>query len=148
MLSYKVLTSYTYINPGALLYFLSLQRLPNFHHVRPRHEEPSHIPPRTFNPQHYRIQPPDHTIFLVNKRSSMCLQIVEKYAVCGCLYHRHAVDPCPKANQRGHGISTREVRVGYACSRHSSSKSSSGSSSTKYPDSGYSSGYYSSSGRR
>ncbi len=80
----------------------------------------------------------------------MCLQLVERYAVCGCVYHRHAVDQCAAANQRGHVVRVREIRVGYICPQHAPQGPSGGSSasSTRYPDSGYSSGCYSGSGYR
>ena len=51
----------------------------------------------------------------------MCLQILERHAARGCLFYKHPVDPCPLGNQRGHSVQTREVRVGYACWRHSAS---------------------------
>ena len=72
----------------------------------------------------------------------MCIQVVERYAVCGCLYYKHAIDPCSAINTRGHSIQVKEVLVGYACNRHSTNNAgpSSGSSSTQYPDSGYASG--------
>ena len=52
----------------------------------------------------------------------MCIQVVERYSVCGCLYYSHQVDPCPSYSKRGHKIATREVLVRYACSKHSSSR--------------------------
>ena len=79
----------------------------------------------------------------------MCIRLVERYAVCGCLYHQHAVDPCAAANMPGHPIRIREVKVGFACGRHANQGAPSGSSSSQYPDSGYSSGgFYSSSAFR
>ena len=70
----------------------------------------------------------------------MCIQLVEKYAACGCVYHIHAVDPCARANQRGHMVTKKEQLVGYACSRHSVGRAQPGTGSRYYPDSGYSSG--------
>ena len=49
----------------------------------------------------------------------MCYQLIEHYNDCGCIYHIHAVDPCPRAKQRGHAIAKTSIAVGYACSRHS-----------------------------
>jgi len=49
----------------------------------------------------------------------MCIQIVERYAVCRCLYYRHAVDPCAARGQRGHVVQERTVLVGYLCEQHS-----------------------------
>jgi hypothetical protein len=46
----------------------------------------------------------------------MCLRVVEKWAVCGCIYHVHGVDACPAYNQ--HGVSDKVVLVGYACPKH------------------------------
>ena len=51
----------------------------------------------------------------------MCIQVVERYAVCGCLYYKHQVDVCPKSRKRSHEVRTREVFVGYSCPQHSSS---------------------------
>jgi hypothetical protein len=58
------------------------------------------------------------------------------------------VDPCPAANQRGHPVQKREVVVGYACSMHSIRGAQPAAGSTKYADSGYSSGGYGSGFRR
>jgi hypothetical protein len=77
---------------------------------------------------------------------AMCFQLIERYAVCGCIYYQHAVDQCPRANQRGHTIEKREVSVGYACAKHSAqgkANNNSNSSTSQWPDSGYSSsGFY------
>ena len=72
----------------------------------------------------------------------MCIKIVERYAVCRCIYYSHAVDACPAYGRRGHSIKTQEVLVGYTCSRHTVYGSRSGTRSTEYnyPDSGYASG--------
>ena len=52
----------------------------------------------------------------------MCIQITERYAVCGCLYYKHAVDWCSAINTRGHTTQKKEVPVGNACSQHSSNE--------------------------
>ncbi|KAF6237448.1 hypothetical protein HO173_004338 [Letharia columbiana] len=71
----------------------------------------------------------------------MCIKIVERYAVCRCIYYSHAVDACPAYGRRGHSIKTQEVLVGYTCSRHTVNGSRSASSQQyNYPDSGYASG--------
>ncbi|KAJ4987573.1 hypothetical protein SVAN01_06886 [Stagonosporopsis vannaccii] len=49
----------------------------------------------------------------------MCFQVVERYSVCRCLYHRHAIDPCAAHGQRGHMVQEKTVLVGYACAQHS-----------------------------
>ena len=49
----------------------------------------------------------------------MCIQLVERYAVCGCLYYRHQVDACPNSRKRGHDVRIREILVGYTCPNHS-----------------------------
>ncbi|CAF9923512.1 hypothetical protein IMSHALPRED_005947 [Imshaugia aleurites] len=46
----------------------------------------------------------------------MCIKVVERYAVCRCIYYSHAVDTCPAYGRRGHSIKTIEVLVGYTCS--------------------------------
>src|SRR5690242_2750121 len=47
--------------------------------------------------------------------SVMCYQVVERYSVCRCLYHVHAIDPCAAHGQRGHMVQEKTVLVGYAC---------------------------------
>lgn len=51
--------------------------------------------------------------------SKMCIKIVEIYKICRCVYYTHAVDPCPAYGHRGHCVMTKNVLVGYTCSRHS-----------------------------
>lgn len=48
----------------------------------------------------------------------MCYQLVERYSICRCLYHRHSVDPCEIYGQRGHTVTERAVLVGWVCPRH------------------------------
>lgn len=50
--------------------------------------------------------------------TTMCYQIVERYAACGCIYHRHGVDPCPASGR--HAPTERTVPVGYMCPSHES----------------------------
>lgn len=47
----------------------------------------------------------------------MCIKIIERYTVCGCLYYSHAVNPCPAFGR--HEVKVKEVLVGYNCSHHS-----------------------------
>jgi len=49
----------------------------------------------------------------------MCIQVVEVYAVCRCIYYIHEVDRCALYGQRSHEVSERVVDVGYACPDHS-----------------------------
>jgi hypothetical protein len=49
----------------------------------------------------------------------MCIQVIERYAVCRCIYYIHEVDQCALYGQRGHEVSERVVDVGYACPDHS-----------------------------
>jgi hypothetical protein len=56
----------------------------------------------------------------------MCFQIQERYAVCRCLYYRHAVDSCPAYGRRGHDIRSEEILVAYSCPRHSRNYGSEG----------------------
>ena len=53
-----------------------------------------------------------------NKRG--CIQIVERYAVCGCIYYKHAIEHSPLCTCRGRGqnVTVKDVLVGYACARH------------------------------
>ncbi|KAH8728267.1 hypothetical protein GQ44DRAFT_609345 [Phaeosphaeriaceae sp. PMI808] len=72
----------------------------------------------------------------------MCYQVVERYSVCKCLYHKHAVDPCAAMGQRGHSVQEKTVLVGYACSVHSNYRSQPTYHAGVLPDSGYSSGAF------
>ena len=75
--------------------------------------------------------------------ATMCIQIIERYSVCKCLYYRHAVDPCSAYKQRHHLVQERTVLVGYACSSHSVRRAEGHASSSQggnQHDSGYSSG--------
>lgn len=58
--------------------------------------------------------PGDHKATLL----TMCIQVIERFSVCKCVYYRHSVDPCPARAQRGHGVQEKTVYVGYACDRH------------------------------
>lgn len=53
----------------------------------------------------------------------MCYQVVERFALCRCLYYRHAIDPCAGHGQRGHMVQEKTVLVGYACSNHGNHRS-------------------------
>ncbi|KAH7059073.1 hypothetical protein B0J12DRAFT_566867 [Macrophomina phaseolina] len=46
----------------------------------------------------------------------MCIRIVEKYAVCGCIYHVHAVDACASVGR--HPVVDKVIHVGYTCATH------------------------------
>lgn len=50
----------------------------------------------------------------------MCLQILELYSACRCLYYQHLVDKCAAYGRPGHSIQRRTILVGYACSNHES----------------------------
>ncbi|GME24845.1 uncharacterized protein LTHEOB_7539 [Neofusicoccum parvum] len=73
----------------------------------------------------------------------MCYQVVERYAVCRCLYHKHAIDPCAQYGQYGHSVQEKTVLVGYACNVHTNYSLGAAScpayGSELPPDSGYSS---------
>lgn len=53
----------------------------------------------------------------------MCYQVVERYVLCGCIYHVHFVDPCGRAYQRCHTVTKRETFVDYPCPRHPDTES-------------------------
>ena len=82
--------------------------------------------------------------------ANMCIKVIERYAVCRCIYYSHAVDACPAYGR--HDVKLREVLVGYTCSRHSVTSSQPAMDQPAFPDSGYSSGgksqYYQRSSRR
>ncbi|KAK0637021.1 hypothetical protein B0T17DRAFT_504403 [Bombardia bombarda] len=63
----------------------------------------------------------------------MCMQLVEIYSGCRCLYYQHAVDRCSRYGRPAHEIKRRTVLVGYSCTNHSASHetSESGGSPTK-----------------
>lgn len=48
----------------------------------------------------------------------MCYRLIERYAVCHCIYYVHAVDPCVLYGYKGHSVEDRTLFVGYLCSRH------------------------------
>ena len=52
----------------------------------------------------------------------MCIQVVERYAVCRCIYLKHQVDFCSNYRHKGHDIHCRDILVGYTCQDHSSIK--------------------------
>ncbi|KAF2184714.1 hypothetical protein K469DRAFT_178678 [Zopfia rhizophila CBS 207.26] len=59
----------------------------------------------------------------------MCIQIIEIYSVCRCLYYKHSIDPCPYRRVRGHAVQGKTVLVGYACAAHTSHSDSTEASS-------------------
>ena len=50
--------------------------------------------------------------------STTCIQLIERYSACGCLYFEHSVDPCSAINTIGHEIVVKDVLVAYFCSYH------------------------------
>ena len=70
----------------------------------------------------------------------MCIRLVERYAVCRCVYHTHSVEPCPNYGRKGHGVTTKETLVGYSCAQHSITGSKQSGESHNFPDSGYGTG--------
>ena len=97
-----------------------------------------------------------HPSFSSTTHLKMCIQLVEKYSVCRCVYHRHSVDPCRAYGQRNHGTTEKTILVGFACPRHtprrraneSDTQSSGHRRQGGSHDSGYSSGHASSGNRR
>ena len=85
-----------------------------------------------------QFEPPPRT-------PKMCYQLVELYSACRCLYYQHAVDRCSSYGRPGHGIQSRTILVGYACSEHSSHHSAGYDYSyDQYSDSGHHSSHHSS----
>jgi hypothetical protein len=77
----------------------------------------------------------------LSRLRKMCIQIIERYSVCRCIYHRHSIDPCPARAQRGHHIQEKIVYVGYACNLHARTRAEQQPLQRhKFSDSGYSSG--------
>ncbi|RPA85555.1 hypothetical protein BJ508DRAFT_322592 [Ascobolus immersus RN42] len=48
----------------------------------------------------------------------MCLRVVERYAVCGCIYYVHGVDQCRQFGMLGHEVEDKVVLVGHSCQAH------------------------------
>lgn len=48
----------------------------------------------------------------------MCYLVIEKYAVCKCVYYVHSIDMCAAYGTPGHKVEERIMWVGYACDRH------------------------------
>ncbi|KAF8460928.1 hypothetical protein BDZ91DRAFT_410212 [Kalaharituber pfeilii] len=76
----------------------------------------------------------------------MCLRIVERYAVCKCVYFVHGVDQCNSYGMRGHIVTDKIVLVGHSCRDHSYSISSNSSQSSSINNSPAGSGVYVGSG--
>ena len=81
-----------------------------------------------------------HLTYAITLLAIMCIKVIERYAVCRCLYYSHAVDPCPSFGR--HEVKLKEVLVGYTCSNHSVTGSQPSTQQPMFPDSGYSSGGY------
>ncbi|KAH9860103.1 hypothetical protein IAQ61_011887, partial [Plenodomus lingam] len=72
----------------------------------------------------YLIQDPDFSlfqkpIFYTNNCIStpnMCFRVVEKFPVCGCIYHIHSIDRC--AYYGRHEVIEKVVWVGSSCPAH------------------------------
>ncbi|KAK1915167.1 hypothetical protein P3342_002974 [Pyrenophora teres f. teres] len=47
---------------------------------------------------------------------TMCIRVVEKFPVCGCIYHVHSVDRC--ASYGRHPVVDRIIWVGASCPDH------------------------------
>jgi hypothetical protein len=77
-------------------------------------------------------------LFSILESLKMCYQIVERYAVCQCLYHMHAIDACSSYGHRAHTITVKTILVGYTCPTHASQQTKTPQSAAS--DSGYSSG--------
>ncbi|KAF2841681.1 hypothetical protein M501DRAFT_928589 [Patellaria atrata CBS 101060] len=46
----------------------------------------------------------------------MCIRLIEKYAICDCIYYVHNVDPCASLGR--HAVVDRVITVGYICPVH------------------------------
>jgi hypothetical protein len=47
----------------------------------------------------------------------MCIQVVERYAACGCIYTVHGIDACALYGR--HPVTEQTIYVGYKCPSHS-----------------------------
>lgn len=50
----------------------------------------------------------------------MCLQEIERYSECRCIYYKSFVDKCPEYGQQGHVVIEKTVLVGFVCPDHDS----------------------------
>lgn len=56
----------------------------------------------------------------------MCMRVVERYAVCKCVYFTHGIDQCSAYGRRGHLVQDKVVLVGHTCPSHSNMRFSAG----------------------
>jgi len=47
------------------------------------------------------------------------MRVVERYAVCKCVYYTHGIDQCSAYGRRGHAVQDKTVLVGHTCPHHS-----------------------------
>ena len=48
----------------------------------------------------------------------MCIQVIERYASCRCIYYKHQVDACSNYRRKGHDVQCRDILVTYTCPYH------------------------------
>ncbi len=48
----------------------------------------------------------------------MCCQIIERYAGCRCLYHKHSLDHCQRYGAKGHPTTEKTILVAFNCPDH------------------------------
>lgn len=53
----------------------------------------------------------------------MCIRVVERYAVCQCVYFVHGIDQCGAYGRRGHEVEDRTILVGHTCPQHAAAYS-------------------------
>ena len=58
----------------------------------------------------------------------MCMRVVERYAVCKCVYYTHGIDQCSAYGRRGHAVQDKTVLVGHTCPNHSNANWATGPS--------------------
>lgn len=56
----------------------------------------------------------------LNKTTKMCIRLIEIFAVCGCVYHVHSVDPCAAVGH--HAVQDKYQHIGYMCPKHGSGR--------------------------
>lgn len=74
------------------------------------------------------IQLDQYQTYLSNTHNTatMCMRVVERYAVCKCVYFTHGIDQCSAYGRRGHLVQDKVVLVGHTCPSHSNMRFSAG----------------------
>lgn len=70
----------------------------------------------SYQPQFYREAYQPVPAISAASCNGMCIRVVEKFSVCGCVYHVHSVDRC--AYYGRHQVVDKVIWVGTSCQQH------------------------------